>query len=716
MDTEMKRPATLLILWCLVSLATGNNAHPFFRSETYPAWSQMTPEQLLIDSGAAIVETQKNHAELARLTAEKSTFGNTFLAYARLSENLRQVQGYMMHLMNVASTPELMTAQSEAMAEAAKNGAETQTDHLARLLTQAASAPWVQELSAEKKRFVQTTLQRLRRSGAYLTPEQRARKAEIEMEMRQLSLEFHKSLAESYKNWELVVTDPAELAGMPERWMDNAAKEARAKGYATDEKPAWLINLTSSHASAVVSLCTVEETRRKCWLGTSGTGTAHTLDNEPILYRTMELRHELAQMLGYRNYADMQAEERMAGSGENALAFVDSLLAALKPLNDAENAEYLARLSKAKGETITRLNPWDEAFYARQAPAPARQQFDAGLITPYLEAERVLKGLTGIWEKLLGIRITELPTVCLKPGESCPEGHVEVWHPDVRCYSVHDTTSGRHLGSYYLDLYPRAGKRGDGWTTPIRFGRPGEAHLAAIVANLTPPGKPHLFNHGDLYVLFHEFGHLMHMLLGHPELMEHNAMSIERDFVEMPSQLQELWIWEPEALATFAVHYETGAPLPAELAQQLAASRKQAPVSNTMRMLRHAKLDLEMNLYFHEKFRGRPLDEAAAELLAPWQLPYTAPTPSDMRTVHHTMNPGYAAGFYIYLWSESLSVDAFTRFQREGVMNPATGAAYRKCILAPGGSRPALELFRDFMGRDPDPKALLRKHEIQESL
>lgn len=685
-----------------------NPAHPFFRDALLPAWSQMTPQQLLVDARAALEDAQRQRKAILQVTPETATFENTFLASARANAQQQQVQGYMMHLMNVASTPELMQAQAAMQAELAKFQAES-TDEAAigDLLEKVAKAPWVQQLSPTRKRYVEQTMRRRQMGGTNLTPEKRKRLAEINQEVRKLSLQFHKNLGNPPADWQLEVTDPAMLKGMSERWKERAAKAARDAGIATDEKPAWLI--TQGNAHEVLTHCNVEETRRQCWLGTS----TQCQENEPLIYRTMELRQECARLLGFASFADMQATERMTGSGKKALEFVDGMLNALKPLYDAEVAAYLSRLSQAKGELITKLNPWDEAYLSHRAPAPAAQGFDRGQLTPYFEEARVLRGMMQIWEKMLSIRICEQQTACLSPGEPCPEGKVEVWHKDVRFFTVHDEATGRHLGSFYLDLYPREGKRGDGWTTPIRFGHEGEPHLAAIVTNITPPGTPHLLNHGDVYVLFHEFGHLMHMLLGHPELPEYHAMSVERDFIEMPSQLQEQWIWEPEALATFARHHKTGEPLPAELAQQLAESRKSSPVSDTMRMLRHSKLDLEINLYFDEKFKGRPLDEAAAELLAPWQLPYSVPTPSDMRTVHHTMNPGYAASFYTYIWSEAMSMDAFSRFQNEGVMNPATGAAYRKCILEPGGSKPALELFRDFMGREPDSAAFLRRFGAQ---
>lgn len=685
--------------------ATTQAEHPYFRQNLLPAWSKMTPQQWLADARAAMAETRARQEALATLSPQEATFENSFLAYARMEEELQQVQGYGMHLLRVAATPELQQARQTLMAELAQFHARNpQADTVACLLSTLADAPWVQELSPARRRLVQQIRLRLLAAGATLSPEQRTRKAAIEQEIRLLEQQFLKNLEGNHHHRPCIITRPEDLAGMPEKWMQQAAAAAREKGYATPENPAWLINHTTAAAQEVLAHCTVEETRRQCWQSTK-----LAPDNESALYRTMELRHELATMLGFRHFADMQAASRMMESGEEALAFVDKMLQALKPRYDAEVAAYMARLSQAAGKTLTRLNPWDETYLSRRAPAPPSPGFDSSTLTPYFRAEKVLEGLLHLWENMLAIRIAEQPTAHPAPGENCPPGKIEVWHPSVRAYTVHDTATGTHLGTFYLDLYPRPGKRGEGWTVPLRFGRSGEPHLAAIVTNITPPGNPHLLHHGDVYVLFHEFGHLMHMLLGHPELPEQNAMSVERDFIEMPSQLQEQWIWEPEALALFAFHHQSGEPLPAESARRLAESRGQTPASPTMRMLRLSKLDLEMNISFHEKFKGRPLDTVAAELLAPWDTPYSAPVPSDIRSVHHIMNPGYAAGFYTYIWSEVLSMDAFTRFRQEGVLNPATGAAYRKSILEPGGSKPAPELFRDFMGRDPDTAAFLRR-------
>ncbi|MBR2125243.1 MAG: hypothetical protein IJ943_00735 [Akkermansia sp.] len=689
-------------------------AHPFHRTDLYPAWSRMTPQQALTDLRAAIAQANDRLAAISAVTPETATFENTILAWYEAGENLKQTMNYAYHLYIVLGKKDMQHMMDTLMQESTNHSAEgLHAPRIAQVLQQAGNAPWVQQLSPEKQRFVQQTLRQLRDSGLTLTPEQQVRKAQIEQEISRLGFRFSQYVKMSPQVWELIITDPAELDGMPERWMQNAAAAARHRGVATDEQPAWLINLTNSPASAVLRYCNVAETRRKCWRGTTSAGTARTLDTEPLIHRILELRHELATLLGYDNFADKEAAHRMMGTGQRALAFVDDMLAKTKPAWDAYIAAELRRYSKASGKQLTAVAPWDTAYLDHHLP-PARNKFNVKTITPYLQTDNVVNGLLNMWAGILSLRFEELPTVCLNPGEPCPDGKIEVWYPGVRCFAVKDAATGTHVGSFYLDLYTRPGKRGQAWCLPLRDGNPapdggvGEPHLAALMANIAPPmpGKPQLLSHSELYMLHHEFGHMMHMMLGHGEIRPHCTAEVERDFVEMPSHLQESWIWEPAALATFARHYQTGEPMPAELMAQLTASRGSNPIEMHMRMLLCSKLDLEMHINY-EKYKGRPIDEVASEILAPWLFPYTEQPPTELRTLTYTMAEGYAACLYTYKWCEMLAADAMSRFKKEGVLNPATGADYRRSILERGSSVPAMQQIRDFLGRDPQPDALL---------
>ena len=692
-------------------------AHPFFRTAQYPAWSQMTPEQALEDTRAAIAEARAQMAAIAAVTPETATFENTFQAWYEAGENLKQVSNYVFHLHTALGNPEMQRMMSRITGEITVYKAEGDyNQQIVQVLRAAAAAPWVAELSPARKRFVQQTMQSMRDKGLFLTPEQQTRKATIEKELSQLGFRFAAYVQNARGMWEMSVTDPAMLEGMPRGWMQMA--ESAGKQISQDGKPAWLINLTTVPAAPVLRYCKVEETRRKCWLGTTSAGTARALDTEPLIARILELRHELAALLGYAHYADMQAAQRMMGSGQRALNFVNEMLEASKPAWDAYVAAELKRFSQACGQELKAVNPWDVEYLNRILP-PERSAFKVSAITPYLQADRVVSGLLNLWSGLLGVRFEAQPVVCLKPGEEAPAGAVEVWHPDVRCFAVKDAATGQHKGSFYMDIYARPHKRPQAWCLPLRDGEPaadggqGEPHLAALMANLTPPvpGRPHLFDHGELYMLFHEFGHMMHMMLGHGELRAHCTAEIERDFVEMPSQLQECWIWEPEALATFTAHYATGEPLPEALARQLAATRGSNPIEMHMRMLCASKLDLELHMHYHDKYKGRPVDEVTQEILGPWLFPYTEQPPSEIRTLTYTMAEGYAAALYTYKWSEMLAADAMSRFRKEGVLNPATGAEYRRCILDRGSSVPAMQQIRDFLGREPSPSALIERYQ-----
>ena len=698
------------------SVSAVQTPHPFFRTDQYPAWSRMSMEQAVVDTRAAIAEARTRLEALAAVTPDTATFENTFLAWFRSGENLSQLTNYLYHLHTATGDPAIQHAMYDIQNEIMTFKAEgLHASRIAEVLLQASRAPWVAQLSPARQRFVRQVLEQMRDKGLYLKPEQQVRKAAIETELSRLGYRFSVMVKNSPRAWQLLITDPAELEGMPARWMQLAEREGSK--LSPDGKAAWLVNLTTVPAAPVLRYCKVAETRRKCWLGTTSTGTARALDTEPVIVRILELRHELATLMGYANYADMQTARRMMGSGAKALAFVDEMLQKSKPVWDAYVAAEMKRFSQACGQELTAVNPWDVEYLNHHLP-PKRNSFNVNTVTPYLRADKVIRGLLDIWSGLLGLRFEELPVAYLRPGESAPAGTVETWAPGVRCIAVKDAATGNHLGSFYLDIYARPGKRPQAWCLPLRDGEPaadgslGEPHLAALMANLTPPrqGQPHLFHHGELYMLFHEFGHMMHMMLGHGELRAHCTAEVERDFIETPSQIQECWIWEPEALATFTSHYQTGEPLPAELAQQLAASRGSNPIEMHMRMLCTSKLDLELHMHYHDKYKGRPLDEVCQEILAPWLFPYTQHPPSEIRTLTYTMSEGYAAALYTYKWSEMLAADAMQRFKREGVLNPATGADYRRCILERGSSVPAMQQIRDFLGREPQPDALIERY------
>ncbi len=689
--------------------------HPLFRTSLLPSWSAMTPKQALRDTEAAVLLAEQHIAALCRLTPEQMSFENTFLAYGEAIAELEQTQQYMHHLTAVKDDRALQQMQAYLMGALTQFDAQLmQNNRLWQVIKTASEQPWVQHLTPEQKLIVDQTVLHFIHSGAALNDEQKQRKAEINMQLGRLAMQYGRNVQESSAAWSLLITDAEELRGLPAARMAVAESEARARGLSTDEKPAWLITLNSGLAMDVVATCNVSETRRKCWEGTKTPGTCAPYDNAPIIAAMMALRHEYAQLIGYKDYADMKAATRMVKDGRAALAFVDGMMRELKPAFDRENELLLEYISQLKNEKVTQIDPWDERKYASMM-AGDRYAFNTASVRPYFEKERVVQGLFSLCGKLFGVTYSEIPTVFVQPGQQAPSGYAEVWHPSVKLYAVHDSQSGQHLGSFYLDLHPRKGKRAGAWCMPLRMGDAGEPHLAALVANfgVAAPGQPVLFSHPELQIFFHEFGHMMHYMLGHTRYRRHCSPAVAWDFAEMPSQLLENWAWEPEALATFAFHYETGEPCPQEYLQKLAASRYFMPATNNMRSLCVAKLDLEMHMNYDKTFEGKDLDAVAAEMLAPYTAPFSVQAPCVMRNLLHCFQGGYAAGYYSYKWSETLSADAFLRFKKDGIFNSETGGAYRKAILEKGASVPADTVFRDFMGRDVNPDALLESQKLK---
>lgn len=694
---------------------TQDNTHPFFSAGMYPDWAALTPAQARTDSAAAMELARFKLKQISNLRPAETTFENTFLALSHAQDELEKVQNRIYHLTTVAVTDELRQVQQELTPLWNKLGAEVLADDkLWSVLRHASTQPWVRELSAAKQRYISQVIDNFHDQGADLTPEQKARKQEIEDEMALLELEFGKNVQESTEAWELIITDPTQLAGMSADWMDKARADAQSRIHGEEAAPAWRISLQSSSYGEVMRYCQVEATRKACWLGARTIGNG-AFDNAPIVARIMELRRELAGLLGFSTYADLTTHRRMVGSGEKALEFVDDMMRKVKPAFEAECRQVLEFVTRKTGKVTTALNPWDRSFYLREM-AEEMYDFDAESLRPYLEEKRLVEGIFGIFSNLYGISFTELPSQCPASGENLSFPTIPTWHPDVKVFAVTDDRTGRHLGSFYMDLFPREGKREGAWVMPLGYGSPAEGnkphspHLACLVGNMTPArgDAPALLSHRDAVVLFHEFGHMMHVMLSDTELEAHSGTSVAWDFVELPSQLTENWAWEPEGISLFGYHYQSGERMPDTLVDKLNASRYFLPASDNMGQLCVAKLDLEMHMHYDEKFKGRNLDAATAELLNTWQFPYTQQQPSIMRRLRHCITGGYSAGYYSYKWAEVLAADAYTRFHNEGALNRKTGEDFRREILSRGDSLPATELYRNFMGREPNPDALLQ--------
>lgn len=695
-------------------------AHPLIQWKVLPQWSQLTPKQMMTDIRHCLALSRARLDAICTISPEQATWDNTFGAFESMDHELDTALRLFHHLANTMDSPEMRQAEETMTPEITEfTSSIVANEKLWQVLRAAASQAWVKDLSPEKQRYVQLTIDSFRDQGADLTPEAKARKIQIEKEMAALEMVFDKNVLDSTKAWYHLITDKAQLAGMSDTWLAKAAAAAAKHGFGTQENPQWLITLQTSSVMEVLRHCEVENTRKICWLGRNTIGNTPEHDNAPIVAKIMELRCEMAKLLGFNSFADFQNIRRMSGSGEAALQFVDGVMQQLRPTFEKECHQIIAFASQKSGKKLDSIPAWDLPYY-RTAYDQEFNKMDPDALRPYFVFENVYRGIFNLYEHLYGIRIERQAAAVRKPGDTLPKGTAEIWHPDVLLFKVTDKQSGDHLGSFYIDPFPRDTKQAGAWILGLHYGlqdpKTGKhtPHLATLCANVTSPtaDKPALLSQLEVTILFHEMGHMMHCMLGNTELKTHCGTNVTRDFVEMPSQLAENWAWTPEGLAFYAHHYQTGKLMPQELQQKLFNSRYTLPSLEFIRQLCIAKLDLEMHSHYTTQFQGKNLESATCNLLDSWCIPGSNSAPSIIRRLKHCISGGYKAGYYAYQWAEVLSADGFSRFKNEGITNPTTGAAFRKTILSQGNSQDPLQLFQNFMGRKPNPNAHLQTMSI----
>lgn len=703
-----------------VAVVQEEGAHPCFRSGQPVAWSRLTAEQVEQDLQEALRRFRARVAEIRTLQPETASYETVFRALEVASDELDCVMMLMRHLAYVADSEDVRKLYEKVVnISTDEMTAVFDDEKIWQLVKEAHRPEKLQDLTPAKRRAASQWYDIFVDNGAELSPQDKQKRALLAKELAQLSMQYDANMLDFRQSWELLVTDKKELLGVPAATMNMMERAAREKGLVTGENPGWLITLRDDTAGVVLVTCNVEATRKQCWEAVCGMGKGTPQDNEPVVHAIMQKRQELAELLGAANYADYLARTRMMRSGAEAMAFVDSLYGKIRPFYEQEMQNVLSVYADFTREPNPQIAPWNEQ-YAQYVyySVSARTPFPS--ILPYFKNTNVINGLLHLYSKMLGVTFKQLPAVCLKPGEPCPAGKVEVWHPSVLCLEVSDTTSGTRLGIIYLDLYRRADKRSGAWCAPIQFADPGpggeirQPHVCALLTNFEPPvkGRPTLWDHGDVVVLFHEFGHLIYNVVCHTEVAGQCVAGVAWDFMEFTSTLSENFAWNPDVLALFAKHYKTGKPCPRKLLEALCSSRKDAAVLNYMQVLARAKIDLEMHMNYEQKFRGRSLDEAEAEVLRGWRMEMGSVPYSLMREMPHCCSGGYAAGVYTYLWSEVMAADAFTRFQEAGMLNPQVGAEYRKYILETGDSLPAYEVYQLFMGRAPRLEPFLKMNDF----
>ncbi len=622
------------------------------------------------------------------------TWANTMQALEDATEALELAFGMVGHLDSVAHEEALsgayyaVTPKVTAFFSSIALNAD-----LYEALKAYAATEEAQALTGIQRRFLDKTLEDFVRHGAELPEAQKTRLAELQSELAIAGNTFAQNSLKATAAWTHLVTDPSELAGVPESMMGLLKQSAEQAG-----QEGWLVTLQAPSVMAILTHADNAALREKVWRAYSTRATSGELDNGPVIEKMLALRAEMASLLGYDTFADYILADRMAKTGAAAQSFLDDLDDRSRAMFQAENDSLRAFVRHTTGSDD--LAPWDIGYQAEKQ-RKALYDLDEEALRPYFPLDTVLSGLFELVHRLYGITV--------EPSD------LPAWHEDVRTYKVLE--NGRHIGSFYADFFPRSNKRAGAWMNAFITGKPQadgtlSPHLGLICGNMTPPvgDRPSLLTHREVETVFHEFGHLLHHLLTTVPIRSLAGTNVAWDFVELPSQIMENWTWNRQTLDLISGHVDTGEPLPGELFDRMLKARNFRSANAMMRQLGFGQLDMALHTAYDPE-RDGPVQPYVLGIHKRYSA--VAP-PADYAMVnafgHLFSSPtGYAAGYYSYKWAEVLDADAFSAFEKEGLFDREVGTRFRDTLLSQGNAEEPADLFQAFMGRAPDPEALLRR-------
>lgn len=692
--------------------------HPFLQNDFHTSWSTLTPNHIEADIDKALQDAQAAVETVAALadSGTELTYENTIAALDDGLETLNHAWGLVGHLDSVCNQPALRDAHNLMLPKVSQFYSSIPLNEpLWKTLKQFGESDAAQTLSATKKRYIQETLADFREQGADLPPEQKQRASELQKRLAEITQKYSENCLDATNAWEKIITDDMELAGLPQSAIDAARQSAEQK----EHDQGWRFTLQAPSLIPVLTYAENDNLRKEVWQAYAAIGRNEPYDNRELVRDILDLRHEFAQLVGQANFADHVTERRMAASGNAALKFGETIFEKVREQFESEVLALRAFKVKATDQSAEPLQPWETGYLAEKQRL-AEYDFDEEALRPYFPIDKVISGMFDIAQQIFGLKIEERKAIYIDPESPVEntENLPEVWHSEVKYYDLFDTETNAHLGSFYADWHPRESKRGGAWMNYLMTGNRDASvgentpHVGLICGNLTPSigDQPALLNHREVETIFHEFGHLLHHLCGQVEVKSLNGVNVPWDFVELPSQIMENWCWERESLDRFARHFETGEAIPQQLFDKMLNARNYMKASANVRQLSFGKMDLDLHINWPGSDKS-DLDQFIKEKLQGYTAEYKTEPKSNVFNFSHlfSSSTGYAAGYYSYKWAEVLDADAFTRFQKEGILNPETGRDFRAKILAKGNSEDPAQLFKDFMHRAPDPDALLRR-------
>ena len=641
--------------------------------------------------------------EIEDVVASKDySYSNLVHRLEESDDRLSKMFSPVSHMNSVVSSDELREAHDACLPLLSEYGTWVgQHEGLYNAYTELKQSDEFSGLSEEQQKVVENAVRDFTLSGVALPKEKKERFAQIQAKLSELSSTFSNNVMDATMGWTKHVTDKTLLTGMPESALDAAAQAAHQK-----DLQGYLFTLDIPSYLPVMLYADNRELREEMYRAYATKASeqgpnAGKWDNTEIIKETLALRTELAELLGFSTYAERSLATKMADSTEQVITFLRDLASRSKPQAERELEEVRAYAKDTHG--VSELAAWDLPYFSEKLKQEKYTISDE-MLRPYFPENKVLSGLFEVVHRLFGLKIAE------QPG-------VDTWHKDVRYFTITDDSDVMR-GSFYLDLYARAKKRGGAWMDECRVRRElanGELQLpvAYLTCNFNAPvgDKPALFTHDEVVTLFHEFGHGIHHMLTKMKAAGVSGINgVPWDAVELPSQFLENWCWEEDALNFISGHYETGEPLPADLLERMLAARD---YQSAMQMVRQLEFSLFDFLLHSEK--GSTVDVQGTLDAVREEVAVVIP-PSFNRfqnSFGHIFAGGYAAGYYSYKWAEVLSADAYSKFEEDGIFNRETGNAFLENILEMGGSRAPMDLFVAFRGREPQVDALLRHSGIK---
>ncbi|WP_286240684.1 oligopeptidase A [Neptuniibacter halophilus] len=677
-------------------------SNPMLEPQLLPAFSKIQPEsiepaidQILADNRAGVEQLLQN------LTT--ASWDTLVAPLEEMNDRLAKAWSPVSHMNSVVNSDALRDAYNACLPKLSRYWTEMgQNQGLFQAFRELADGSEFSTLSEARQKVISNTLRDFRLSGIALEGEEKQRYGELQQRLSELTTRFSENVMDATDAWSKLLTDEASLAGLPDMAKAAAQQMAASRG-----EEGWLVTLDFPSYLACITYADDRELRREIYTAFAtraseqGPGEGQW-DNSAVMTEILDLRYELAKLLGFDNYAEYSLATKMAENTDQVVGFLNDLAEKSRAVAQQDFQQLTDFAREEHG--LEALEAWDLAYYGEKLKQ-ARYAISEEQIRPYFPLPKVLEGLFAVTGRLFDIEITEV-------------NEFDRWHPDARLFEI--SRNGELIARFFMDLYAREKKRGGAWMDDCRVRRrldDGALQLpvAYLVCNFSSPvgDDPALLTHNEVTTLFHEFGHGLHHMLTRIECADVSGINgVAWDAVELPSQFLENWCYEPEALALISGHYQSGEPLPQALLDKMLAAKN---FQSGMMMMRQLEFSL-FDFVLHRDYQ--PGETSVQAVLDQVRSQVAVITPPAFNRFQHSFSHifagGYAAGYYSYKWAEVLSADAFSRFEEEGIFSEAAGADFRQHILEMGGSREPMELFVAFRGREPQVDALLRHSGITE--